>query len=264
MKGRIYCYSGSGNTRLACHYLSEKMTAATFDLFDITADQPPGVQGYDVVGFAAFTDFLGPSKIFQTFVEQLPTQEGKPAFVLNTYGLMSGRTSRRMAQQIRGRGFKVIAGHSLHTPESYPPQIVRGHSAEDSPSPEEKEDFDRFIVALNQKLRAIKEGQAVEDSKVRIGLINSLIPTLSRTKAKRDMGLKHVDEALCIECGICEQVCPYDAITLSPKPIFDEDRCYGCWACYNHCPERAIYTDELRGAGHYPEPNQQLKQKLSI
>jgi Fe-S-cluster-containing hydrogenase component 2 len=39
-------------------------------------------------------------------------------------------------------------------------------------------------------------------------------------------------------------------------------KCYGCWSCYNHCPKKAIYTRKFRGVGHYPKPNDLLKEKL--
>ena len=76
------------------------------------------------------------------------------------------------------------------------------------------------------------------------------------------MGEKFVDKSLCSECGICEKVCPYGAVELNPTPVFDQNKCYGCWSCYNHCPEKAIYTKKLRGVGHYSEPNEQLRKKL--
>ena len=78
------------------------------------------------------------------------------------------------------------------------------------------------------------------------------------------MGEKHVDEALCTECGICEKGCPYGAIHLDPKPVFNMHKCHGCWSCYNHCPEQAIYTKKFRGVGHYPRPIDALKEKLRV
>jgi ferredoxin len=78
------------------------------------------------------------------------------------------------------------------------------------------------------------------------------------------MSGKFVDESLCIECGVCEKRCPYGAIELAPKPVFDENKCNACWACYNHCPKQAIYTRRYRGVGHYPKPIDQLKEKLAL
>jgi NAD-dependent dihydropyrimidine dehydrogenase PreA subunit len=49
---------------------------------------------------------------------------------------------------------------------------------------------------------------------------------------------------------------------MHPFPNFDESLCYGCWACYNRCPVRAIYTKKLRGKGQYPGPTEELRKKL--
>lgn len=97
-----------------------------------------------------------------------------------------------------------------------------------------------------------------------IGLFNSLLPVYARTKAREDMGQKYVDEALCTECGICARLCAYGAIELRPKPVVDIDRCYGCWGCYNRCPEKAIYTNKYRGVAHYPKPHESLREKLKV
>ncbi|MCP5098145.1 MAG: hypothetical protein GY943_21565 [Chloroflexi bacterium] len=29
----------------------------------------------------------------------------------------------------------------------------------------------------------------------------------------------------------------------STTPIINADNCHACWACFNHCPEQAIFTD---------------------
>ncbi len=48
------------------------------------------------------------------------------------------------------------------------------------------------------------------------------------------------------QCLVCDEVCPYDAITLEPVPgnpvrvpFVDERRCVGCGFCEHHCPVRA-------------------------
>ncbi len=121
-----------------------------------------------------------------------------------------------------------------------------------------------FISQLGQLLERAKNGQSVEKKKVSIGLLNSLLPLHARTTARQDMGEKYVDAALCQECGTCQKGCPYGAIRLEPKPVFDMTKCYGCWRCYNRCPQRAIYTTKYRGEPHYPRPNDQLKAKLAV
>lgn len=165
-------------------------------------------------------------------MEMLPQQNNKPAFVFNTYGFIRGRTLRILDELASEKGFNVIAGHSLHTPESYPPMIARGMGNEKAPNDKEMK--------------------------------NCLLPVFSSSKARKEMGEKFVDGSLCTECLLCSKLCPYGAIRCSTKPVFDMNKCCGCWTCYNHCPVKAIYTKKFRGMGHYPQPINQLREKLRV
>ena len=71
-------------------------------------------------------------------------------------------------------------------------------------------------------------------------------------------GKSRIDEALCIKCGKCAQVCPYHAITRTAVPCeeacpvgairkngagvaeIDYDQCIFCGKCYSKCPFAAI------------------------
>lgn len=54
------------------------------------------------------------------------------------------------------------------------------------------------------------------------------------------------------------------AVQLDSNPVFDHRKCNGCWSCYNHCPEGAIYTAKFKGEGQYPKPSKELKSKLAL
>ncbi|MBN2006997.1 MAG: EFR1 family ferrodoxin [Anaerolineae bacterium] len=269
VRGVLYYYSGSGNTRLACQYLAKKIQSVEFDLVDILAEKALDAGLYDVIGLAAFTDFLGPPYRFKTFVAGLPDVAGKAAFVFNTYGLMSGKTLPGMKKLAEARGLRVVNGHSLHTPENYPPNVAHGPAMDQAPDPNEMALFEDFIAELDEQLPKAVADPSMSGFKIRLSLLETLIPKIPRTYARRDMGAKFVDAALCIGCGSCAKGCPYGAIKMAnvvaPQtalPIFDEKLCYGCWRCFNRCPKKAIYTRKFRGEGHYPAPNEFLRQKL--
>jgi ferredoxin len=59
-----------------------------------------------------------------------------------------------------------------------------------------------------------------------------------------------VDEDLCIGCGDCEEVCQFQAITVSNSySVVDYEECMGCGVCVEHCQQEALslLQDENKG-----------------
>jgi uncharacterized Fe-S center protein len=58
-------------------------------------------------------------------------------------------------------------------------------------------------------------------------------------------GKPHVDEPICIGCGMCTKVCAHDAITVqNKKAAIDHQKCVGCGRCIGVCPKDAIMTGD--------------------
>ena len=258
MRGRIFYYSSTGNTRLACEAIADRTPAIQWECFDVLTTDAISLDDAEVAGFATWADYWNPPKRMLTFLDALPNVDRLPAFVFNTFGAMSGRTLATLQQRAEAKGFHVVAGHSLHMPESFPPMIKRGQGFENAPNEKELCAFCDFIAQLDSLGRS---GVDRRHPSLRPGL-SRFLPGFSRTQSRRAMGDKFADETACTECGTCRDRCPYGAIALSPKPIFDQDRCFGCWACYTHCPTNAIYTRKIRGVPPYRGPSQALRQKL--
>ena len=46
----------------------------------------------------------------------------------------------------------------------------------------------------------------------------------------------------CIKCGICADICPFDAITVSKdrSAVIDQNKCHTCGLCVSVCPTSVI------------------------
>ncbi|MBT0662864.1 4Fe-4S binding protein [Geobacter pelophilus] len=54
-----------------------------------------------------------------------------------------------------------------------------------------------------------------------------------------------LDQAACIGCGRCQEVCPHQvfAVTAKKAVMQDRDACMECGACALNCPVKAIKVD---------------------
>ena len=72
-----------------------------------------------------------------------------------------------------------------------------------------------------------------------------------KVNIKKDFfGMKkaYINKDSCIECGVCIDVCRFDAI--SPDYIVDTALCEGCEVCFTQCPVKVIEMRENK-AGEY-------------
>jgi len=55
-----------------------------------------------------------------------------------------------------------------------------------------------------------------------------------------------VDTEICIGCGICENRCQMDAISIiDKKSVIDYERCIGCGLCCSSCPQEAMKLEQV-------------------
>ena len=57
-----------------------------------------------------------------------------------------------------------------------------------------------------------------------------------------------VDIEECVNCGICANVCPEEAIVMDEVAVIDPRKCNGCGLCVNECPNEAISLAVPEGA----------------
>lgn len=268
MRGAILYFSLTGNTKLACEYIGGKVGNIEFDMFDMREGQVD-LSSYDIVGFATYSHEFSIGNYAKDFIKAM-TPTNKPAFVFSTYGRNNGATTGILAECVEKKGFQVVLDHALNTPENAPPVIKYEHGHINSPSKEQMYEFDNFIEELSIIGAKLKNKEIIQKKKVVFEKKYKIMATAFEKMSTPFMikilmgGIKKIETNLCVQCGKCVNICPYNVITMNGYPEFEEKKCQGCFACYNRCPAKAIYTKGYNQIGVYPKPNKALEKKLKI
>lgn len=166
--------------------------------------------------------------------------ESRWAIPVAVYGNRSPETCvEEMAGILRGRGFRVLAAasfvaeHSVSSPQ-YP--IAPGR-----PDREDLEKAARFGEQVRLKISDPFEIQV--STRLKNFLTNEMVDSLPDGYHRKAIDtIKDLvwvvfhDDAECIMCKNCEQVCPTSAMDIGSREV-DDDLCIRCMACARACPE---------------------------
>ena len=75
------------------------------------------------------------------------------------------------------------------------------------------------------------------------GAAGKVLALFSQRTLEREPLIAEVDQDICTGCGICTEICPYDAPVVDPvkhKARVNEALCEGCGACAAACPSQAV------------------------
>lgn len=177
------------------------------------------------------------------FISDLPENADICAVPFVTWGgASSGIALHDMGKALTDKGFslvgagKILSLHSMMWRCQNP--LGEGHPNEED---------DRLIRALvNGVLKKTGAGSpevvSLSDLAYQPEKVHAEMEKMTLEKAKEHMPKKEINEELCTECGVCAEICPVQAIILSPYPKFGEN-CICCFQCVRDCPEEAIIAD---------------------
>ncbi|MBN2005612.1 MAG: 4Fe-4S binding protein [Anaerolineae bacterium] len=72
------------------------------------------------------------------------------------------------------------------------------------------------------------------------GIMRGMVELGIANVVARSSFINVVDEARCIACGACVDVCPFGALSLDGTARVDPVRCTGCGVCTLRCPQDAL------------------------
>ena len=147
MKTAICYYSRHhGNTRRVLEAMAEQGDA---DLIDVTASRSVRLEDYDRVGFASGIYFGKFQASVLRFARQYLPQ-GKPVFLVSTYGVFRPGYTRAMEQIAREKGCPVLGRFGCRGYDTFGPFRLVGGIAKGRPNGRDLENARRFYRALGK------------------------------------------------------------------------------------------------------------------
>ncbi len=177
------------------------------------------------------------------FIKNLPEGGGLWAVPFVTWGgVCSGMALYEMGKALTEKGYrlgggaKVGAVHSSLWRSDFP--LGEGH-----PDDGDDEKVQELVHGVYDKL-AEGNGRALPlaDLDYQPPDLRKDMEKMSLETAKAHIPKRKVNQSECTECGVCAEVCPTEAVALTPYPEFN-DNCIYCFSCVRECPEEAIKID---------------------
>ena len=140
-----------------------------------------------------------------------------------------GRRGGRRGREGRGRkglggpGRAAPPGGALASPGQQPPGL------QGAPRSRKEES-----ESLGAQARAIEE--QLESIRTRLGH--------PRQAPRQATLVAVVDPECCVACGICEETCPFGAISVDQVARVNGTKCTGCGQCVAECPRGALSLQE--------------------
>ncbi len=264
----IFYFSGTGNTKWAAHQLA----TATGEQLRYIPDELGNTEPYilnegERLGFCFPTHGWQPPRIVRDFIQrstfnvQRSMVNGQWSMVngqcsmfngqcstyiyaLTTCGDNMGYAMRILEKELGNKGLHTDARFALVMPES---NVCFSflHLDTDEKARQKveaaRQRMTHICHVVQQRQRGIEE------------LVKGAIPytytyIIGGYYNKHLITDQHfwVDNEACIQCGLCQKLCPVDDIKGAPPVWIHNGRCTNCLACYHHCPSHAIHWGNMK------------------
>jgi len=243
----IFYFTATGNSK----FIAERIAAQTGDqIFDIAECVRAGSYSYDLaeseaLGFVVPVYYYGIPIIVGDFLQKLDVPKKSWSYAV----LNCGGTTADAGRQIR-RLYPIDAEFGVVTVDNYVPMYKTAGDEE------KQARLDKAEFAVDEIARRVKErspGVFNDCTGPFPRLVTSAVYPLY--KYGRKTGKFTVNDS-CAGCGLCESICPRQAIKLeSGRPFWTAPQCETCLGCLHRCPVAAInYGQKSAGNGRYLNP----------
>ncbi len=253
----VFYFSCTGNTKWAAEYMAHITGEPLINISSAIAETHFLTAPGERVGFCFPIHGWRPPIYVRNFISRLriTTDNGEQPFcyAVCTAGDTVGEGMKLFKQDCKKAGIKVDCCISLLMPESYVGLPFM--------------DVDKKENELHKKEQARKELQTFSDAIMKnthgIEKIHTGNWPRTNTRFLGKIFLNHIitdkhfhiNKERCTGCGRCIKSCPVANMSADSNGFpqwMHSGKCLSCFACYHHCPVRAIeYGMRTKGKGQY-------------
>lgn len=231
-------FSGTGNTKHCVEKLVKGLdeNALVFALENKATLN--AIRNSEMIFFGYPVQYSNLSKIVRDFIiNNANIFYGKKIFIITTMGLFSGDGAGLSARLFRKYGATILGGLHIKMPDCIGDVKVLKRPLQVNK---------QIVVNADAKIdKAIAEIKNNRYPKEGINLLYHLAGLFGQrlyfySKTQKYYTKIKVDNAKCVKCGLCANLCPMSNINITDSSIIFCGKCTMCYRCFSHCPQKAI------------------------
>ena len=238
MKGILYYFSGTGNTKWAALKLKNNFiqNGIEVDLKSIEIETDINLRGYNfiVIGTPIYAEIE--PKIVEDFIRAIPnTLINMKCIVYSTQGGKSCSAIKRLSSILKNKGYNVVIESMIQMPNNF--YFYFGKEPSD-------EKISEYLKTAQKKIEFIVN----QFSENKVCKVNTFIlrqkagvitgKAFRKTIPRISKNITSTQE--CKKCGLCLRNCPKGNITFENGHSIFHSNCILCLRCIYICPENAI------------------------
>jgi len=242
-KGLVLWYSQSGNTKRYALLITKiwEQQGLKVDAMEYREIKMESLPEYDIIMIGAPVYYYDTPDNVREWLEKIPCINGTAVCSFVSYGGPEGNqhnAATTILEMLADKGGIPVGIDYYMNMSSAPfPEWDGPGQMEHKHLPDE-DTFKRVRDYAVLCIENTKADKALEtDRRFAIREIWTYIPLIGMSKLY--FGDHYIDKEKCINCGICEKVCPAGAISPSFQEV-KSGKCLLCFGCFNNCPEQAV------------------------
>jgi ferredoxin/flavodoxin len=244
----IYYFTGTGNSLHVARQIAEQLDAKLESIVSYM-NEKKHIED-DLIGIVVPIYCMDIPRIVKKFLRDAKFAKKSYIFGVVTCGAIDGNALHGMKEILEEKGLQLSYGATIYLPDN---SIVFPTDTQKKANMLKHQSSQVETICLNVEQRIVNADTL--DSTMKHTLMSKCLDIGLKSIYK--IKSKTISKSKCIQCGICEKVCPISAIQKENDTYRIANDCENCFACAHWCPARAISIGKLTpdDKTHYTHPN---------